>query len=105
MLQSLRGGFGENLLLAPPLTVTSDAALFVRTEVLRVIAENRRRRRRMKKQREKRGGAAAAAGVFAAMGAAAAGGGGGVEYVPLLDAGAKLMLRLALWDLVERLSV
>ena len=60
----------------------------------------------MKKQREKRGGAAAGAGgVFAAVGAAAAGGGGGVEYVPLLDAGAKLMLRLALWDLVERLSV
>ena len=106
MLPSLRGGFGEDLLLAPPLTVTSDAALFVRTEELRVIAENRRRRRRMKKQREKRGGAAAGAGgVFAAVGAAAAGGGGGVEYVPLLDAGAKLMLRLALWDLVERLSV
>ena len=104
MLKSLRGGFGEDLLLSPPLTVTSDAAMFVRREELRVVAETRRRRRRMKKQREKRGGAGAGAGVFPAVGAAASSG-GGVEYVPLLDAGAKLMLRLALWDLVERLSV
>ena len=103
MLKSLRGGFGEDLLLSPPLTVTSDAAMFVRREELRVVAETRRRRR-MKKQREKRGGAGAGAGVFPAVGAAASSG-GGVEYVPLLDAGAKLMLRLALWDLVERLSV
>jgi len=93
ILKSLRGGFGEDLLLSPPLTVTSDAAMFVRQEQLRVVAETRRRKRRMKK---KRGGAAIAVG---------AGGGGGVEYVPLLDAGAKLMLILALWDLVERLSV
>ena len=102
MLKSLRGGFGEDLLLSPPLTVTSDAAMFVRREELRVVAETRRRRRRMKKQREKRAGAGA--GVFPAVGAAASSG-GGVEYIPLLDAGAKLMLRLALWDLVERLSV
>ena len=101
MLKSLRGGFGEDLLLSPPLTVTSDAAMFVRREELRVVAETRRRRRRMKK---KRAGAGAGAGVFPAVGAAASGG-GGVEYIPLLDAGAKLMLRLTLWDLVERLSV
>lgn len=97
ILGALRGGFGQDLTLSPPLTVTSDAAMFVREEELRIIAEIRRRKRRMKK---KKGAAGAGAGA-AAVGA----GSGTVNYVPLLDPGAKLMLRLALWDLVEKLSV
>jgi hypothetical protein len=91
ILGALRGGFGEDLLLSPPLTVTSDAATFVRVEEMRIIAEIRRRKRRMKKKR----------GAALAMGAA----GAAVKYVPLLDPGAKLMTRLALWDLVEKLSI
>ena len=97
ILGALRGGFGQDLTLSPPLTVTSDAAMFVREEELRIVAEIRRRKRRMKK---KRGAAGAGAGATA-MGA----GSDTVNYVPLLDPGAKLMLRLAIWDLVEKLSV
>ena len=101
ILGALRGGFGQDLTLSPPLTVTSDAAMFVREEELRIIAEIRRRKRRMKKKR-----GAAGAGAGAGAGATAMGAGSGtVNYVPLLDPGAKLMLRLALWDLVEKLSV
>ena len=94
ILGALRGGFGQDLTLSPPLMVTSDAAMFVREEELRIIAEIRRRKRRMK--RKKSGAAGAGAGAM---------GGGTVNYIPLLDPGAKLMLRLALWDLVEKLSV
>ena len=96
ILGALRDGFGPDLTLSPPLTVTSDAAMFVREEELRIVAEIRRRKRRMKK---KRGAAGAGTGAVA-MGAES----GKVAYVPLLDPGAKLMLRLSLWDLVEKLS-